>query len=150
MSINEQELKIIRSDIQDLKAEISLLNQNFSALEELLRLLVANQMLNNVEIEKPPKIENPPKTKEVLQGRDKIYAVGGSLYAVMLSGKILSDSIIKVIRSGKIIFNTKISYLDSFHQGTREITYGYFQCQLSGVDNNKIEENDIIEAYTWE
>ena len=50
MSINEQELKIIRSDIQDLKAEISLLNQNFSALEELMRLIVANQTSNNVEI----------------------------------------------------------------------------------------------------
>ena len=102
-------------------------------------------MLNNVEIKK-----SPPKTKEVLQGRANIYAVGGFLYAVMLSGKILSDSMIKVIRSGKIIFNTKISYLDSSHQGTREINYGYFQCKLFGVDNNKIEENDIIEAYTWE
>ena len=50
MSINEQELKIIRSDIQDLKAEISLLNQNFSAIEELMRLIVTNQTSNNVEI----------------------------------------------------------------------------------------------------
>ena len=82
MSINEQELKIIRSDIQDLKAEISLLNQNFSAIEELMRLIVANQMLNNVEIEKPPKqeifVEEKPEKRIYSNGEANIVSVAGT------------------------------------------------------------------------
>ncbi len=59
----------------------SIIGKNLSSLEELMRLIVANQMLNNLEIKKPPIIKStaPPSLKKVksTHGKAEIAGVAG-------------------------------------------------------------------------
>ena len=134
MSINEQELKIIRSDIQDLKAEISLLNQNFSAIEELMRLIVANQMLNNVEIEKPPKqeifVEEKPDKIIYSNGEANIVSVAGTEIRLRLhSGCIERGNTFSFYGNNYIVRRL----LNSLYKETdREVSPAY--CYIEVID----------------
>ncbi len=171
MSNIEQELKILRADIQGLKAEISSINENLSAIEELLRLLVANQMLNNLEIKKPtPKksaekisalgfLKNiydsaPTSPKEIIQGHAKIYHLSNTwIWAEMVDGTIYKESKIRILRRSKKLFSTsiiKLQYLSDAADEVPSVYTGYFRVQLSGIGTDELKKDDIIESYILE
>ncbi|EIW01148.1 translation initiation factor IF-2 [Thermoanaerobacter siderophilus] len=96
-----------------------------------------------------------PKYKEVELGRAEVRAVfrvpgvGNVAGCYVLSGKILRNSDIRVVRDGIVVYEGKIASLKRFKDDVREVQQG-FECGI-GIDRfNDIKEGDIIEAYQME
>lgn len=96
-----------------------------------------------------------PKYKEVELGRAEVRAVfrvpgvGNVAGCYVVSGKILRNADIRVIRDGIVVYEGKIASLKRFKDDVREVQQG-FECGI-GIDKfNDIKEGDIIEAYQME
>lgn len=96
-----------------------------------------------------------PKYKEVELGRAEVRAVfrvpgvGNVAGCYVLSGKILRNADIRVVRDGIVVYEGKIASLKRFKDDVREVQQG-FECGI-GIDRfNDIKEGDIIEAYQME
>jgi len=96
-----------------------------------------------------------PKYKEVELGKAEVRAVfrvpgiGNVAGCYVLSGKILRNADIRVVRDGIVVYEGKIASLKRFKDDVREVQQG-FECGI-GIDRfNDIKEGDIIEAYQME
>jgi len=93
-----------------------------------------------------------PITKEVFLGRAQVRQtfsvskIGMVAGCYVVKGKIPRNAIVRLIRSGDIIYEGRISSLKRFKNDAREIQEG-FECGLSLVNHNNIREGDYIEAY---
>lgn len=96
-----------------------------------------------------------PDYKEVILGTAeirqtyKISNVGTIAGCYVLSGKIVRNCDIRLIRNGIVILEGKLASLKRFKDDVKEVATGY-ECGLSLEKFNDIKEGDIIEAYTME
>ncbi len=93
-----------------------------------------------------------PDIKEVVLGTAecrqiyKISAVGTIAGAYVLTGKIVRNSQIRLIRDGIVIFEGMLASLKRFKDDVKEVAAGY-ECGLSVERYNDLKEGDIIEAF---
>jgi translation initiation factor IF-2 len=65
---------------------------------------------------------------------------------MVLDGKILRTSKIRVIRDHVVIFTGELTSLKRFKDDVKEVSKGY-DCGIQIRNFNDVLENDIIEAY---
>ena len=76
----------------------------------------------------------------------KISKVGTIAGCMVLSGKIIRNSGIRLIREGVVVYTGELSSLKRFKDDVKEVSSGY-ECGLN-IDNfNDIKVGDIIEGY---
>ena len=96
-----------------------------------------------------------PEYKEVVLGTAEIRAtykisnVGTIAGGYVLTGKLVRNADVRVIREGIVIFESKSASLKRFKDDVKEVNAGY-ECGFSVEKFNDIKEGDIIEAYTME
>ena len=96
-----------------------------------------------------------PEYKEVVLGTAEIRAtykisnVGTIAGGYVLTGKLVRNADVRVIREGIVIFESKLASLKRFKDDVKEVNAGY-ECGFSIEKFNDIKEGDIIEAYTME
>jgi len=96
-----------------------------------------------------------PKFKETLLGhaevRQTIHVpnVGTIAGSYVQDGKITRASQIRVVRSGIVIFEDKVSSLRRFKDDVREVASGY-ECGVGLERFNDIKVGDILESYIME
>ncbi len=96
-----------------------------------------------------------PKTREVQYGRAevrqviKISSVGTISGCYVTEGKIVRNSLIRVVRDGIVIAEDKIDSLKRFKDDAKEVMQG-FECGV-GLDKfNDIKAGDIYESFNIE
>mgnify|MGYP004540263151 CR=1 FL=1 len=96
-----------------------------------------------------------PKFRDVDLGRAecretyKISSIGTIAGCHIISGKIVRNSKIRVVRDGIVIAETEISSLKRFKDDVKEVAQGY-ECGISLVNFNDIKVGDILEAFITE
>lgn len=96
-----------------------------------------------------------PEYKEVVLGTVevrntfKISNVGTIAGGYVLTGKLVRNSDVRVIREGIVIFESKFASLKRFKDDVKEVNTGY-ECGFSIEKFNDIKEGDIVEAFTME
>jgi translation initiation factor IF-2 len=96
-----------------------------------------------------------PDIVEKIQGRAEVRntfvvpKLGMIAGCAVVDGKITRNNQARLIRDGKIVFDSKIVSLKRFKDDAKEVATG-FECGI-GIENfNDIKVGDIIEAYTKE
>ncbi len=96
-----------------------------------------------------------PKTRDVELGRlevrstFKISSVGTIAGCYVLSGKIVRNALIRVVRDGIVIAEDEIDSLRRFKDDVKEVATGY-ECGVGLKKFNDIKEGDILEAHMIE
>ncbi|MBQ4256525.1 MAG: translation initiation factor IF-2, partial [Oscillospiraceae bacterium] len=96
-----------------------------------------------------------PKVRENLLGRAevrqvyRISSVGAVAGSYVLSGKIVRNSLIRVVRDGIIIADDKMSSLRRFKDDVKEVAQG-FECGITLEKFSDIKEGDVFESYIME
>jgi translation initiation factor IF-2 len=96
-----------------------------------------------------------PKFREVQFGRAevrqvyKITGVGQVAGCYILSGKIMRNNDIRIVRDGVVIAEDKISSLKRFKDDAKEVAEGY-ECGITLDKFNDIKSGDILEGFTIE
>lgn len=76
----------------------------------------------------------------------KASKVGTIAGGMVTSGKITSDSKVRLIRDGVVVYTGELGSLKRFKDDVKEVKQGY-ECGLTIENYNDIKENDVIEAY---
>ena len=93
-----------------------------------------------------------PEMKEEITGTAeiretfKISKVGTIAGCMVISGKILRNSGIRLIREGVVVFTGELSSLKRFKDDVKEVAKGY-DCGLQVKNYNDIFEGDIVEGF---
>ncbi|OXA96285.1 translation initiation factor IF-2 [Flavobacterium hercynium] len=93
-----------------------------------------------------------PEMKEEILGTAeireifKISKVGSIAGCMVMDGKIMRTSKIRVIREGVVVHTGELVALKRFKDDVREVSKGY-DCGIQIKGYNDIEERDVIEAY---
>ena len=96
-----------------------------------------------------------PKFREVILGRAEVRQtirvpnVGTIAGSYVTDGKVTRNASIRVLRSGEIIYEDKISSLKRFKDDAKEVLQS-FECGIGLEKFNDIKVGDILEAYTME
>jgi translation initiation factor IF-2 len=94
-----------------------------------------------------------PEMKEEVSGTAeiretfKISKIGTIAGCMVLTGKILRNSSIRIIREGVVIHDGELSSLKRFKDDAKEVAKGY-DCGVQIKNFNDIQINDQIEAYS--
>lgn len=104
------------------------------------------------EIEAAMKGQLDPEYKEEIVGTAdvrelfKVSKVGTIVGGMVTSGKITSDSSVRLIRDGIVIFDGKLNTLRRYKDDVKEVKNGYdFGLTIENYNDEKI--GDVIEAY---
>ena len=76
----------------------------------------------------------------------KISKVGTIAGCMVISGKILRNSGIRLIREGVVVYTGELASLKRFKDDVKEVAKGY-DCGIQVKNYNDIFENDIIESF---
>jgi len=93
-----------------------------------------------------------PEMKEEILGTAeireifKISKVGSIAGCMVMDGKIMRNSKIRIIREGVVVFTGELLALKRFKDDVKEVAKGY-DCGIQIKNYNDIEERDVIEAY---
>ncbi|MCC6485406.1 MAG: translation initiation factor IF-2 [Armatimonadetes bacterium] len=92
-----------------------------------------------------------PEEKEEIIGHAQVrqlFKTPGGMVAgsYMQDGRITRNSLVRVMRDGKVVFSGGVDSLRRFKEDVREVVSG-FECGIQVDGFNSIQENDIIEAY---
>ncbi len=104
------------------------------------------------EIESAMKGMLDPEFEEVIMGRAevrqlfKFSKVGTIAGSHIINGLIKSNSNIRIIRDGVVIFSSKVKSIQREKNEVKEVKNG-FDCGITIENFNDIKEKDIIEAY---
>ena len=92
-----------------------------------------------------------PEYEEVVIGQAevrntfKISKVGTVAGCYVTDGVIQSNSLLRIIREGIVVYEGKMASLKRFKDDAKEVKYGY-ECGITIENFNDIKEGDIIEA----
>lgn len=92
-----------------------------------------------------------PEYEEVVIGQAevrntfKISKVGTVAGCYVTDGVIQSNSLVRIIRDGIIVYEGKMASLKRFKDDAKEVKYGY-ECGITIENFNDIKEGDIIDA----
>ncbi len=107
------------------------------------------------EIESAMKGMLAPKFREVTYGKAecrevyKITNVGTVMGSYVTSGKIVRNSLVRVVRDGIIIADDKIASLRRFKDDVKEVAEGY-ECGVCLEKFSDVKEGDVFESYIME
>ena len=93
-----------------------------------------------------------PEMKEEITGTAeiretfKISKVGTIAGCMVLSGKIIRDAGIRLIREGVVVYTGELASLKRFKDDAKEVAKGY-DCGMQVKNYNDIKEGDIIESF---
>ena len=96
-----------------------------------------------------------PKYRELFYGRAecrqvyKISNVGIVMGSYVTSGKIVRNSLVRIVRDGIIIADDKIASLRRFKDDVKEVAEGY-ECGVTLEHFNDVKEGDVFESYIME
>jgi translation initiation factor IF-2 len=96
-----------------------------------------------------------PTYKEVLQGQALVQAlfsvpkVGTVAGCRVTSGKVLRNSLVRLLRDNKEIFKGNIASLRRVKDDVREVLTGY-ECGIKLENYDDVNVGDVVEAYTLE
>ncbi len=117
-------------DIRNYSIIYDAINDLKDAMEGMLSPDMKEEITGNVEI------------REVY----KISKVGNIAGCMVMSGKILRNSMIRVIREGIVVHSGTLEALKRFKDDVKEVAKGY-DCGIQIKGYNDIKVGDIIEAY---
>ena len=106
------------------------INDLRDAMEGMLSAEIKEEVIGNVEI------------REIY----KISKVGNIAGCMVVSGKIMRTSKIRIIRDSVVIHSGELTALKRFKDDAKEVTKGY-DCGIQIKNFNDIEVGDVIEAY---
>ena len=106
------------------------INDLRDAMEGMLSVEIKEEVVGNVEI------------REIY----KISKVGNIAGCMVMSGKIMRSSKIRIIRDSVVIHSGELTALKRFKDDVKEVAKGY-DCGIQIKNYNNIEVGDIIEAY---
>jgi len=106
------------------------INDLRDAMEGMLSVEIKEEVTGNVEI------------REVY----KISKVGNIAGCMVVSGKIMRTSKIRIIRDSVVIHSGELTALKRFKDDAKEVAKGY-DCGIQIKNFNNIEIGDVIEAY---
>jgi translation initiation factor IF-2 len=75
-----------------------------------------------------------------------VSRVGTIAGCMVTSGVVKKNSIVKLVRDGKIIFEGKLGSLKRFKDDVKEVKQGY-DCGLTLENYNDLKIGDVIEVY---
>ena len=93
-----------------------------------------------------------PEMKEEIVGNVeirevyKISKIGNIAGCMVMSGKIMRNSMIRIIREGVVVHTGTLIALKRFKDDAKEVTKGY-DCGIQIKGFNDIKMGDVIEAY---
>ena len=96
-----------------------------------------------------------PKYRELFYGRAecrqvyKISNVGIVMGSYVTDGKIVRNSLVRIVRDGIIIADDKIASLRRFKDDVKEVAEGY-ECGVTLEHFNDVKEGDVFESYIME
>ena len=96
-----------------------------------------------------------PKYRELFYGRAecrqvyKISNVGIVMGSYLTDGKIVRNSLVRIVRDGIIIADDKIASLRRFKDDVKEVAEGY-ECGVTLEHFNDVKEGDVFESYIME
>ncbi len=76
----------------------------------------------------------------------KVSGVGTIGGGYVLDGKIMRNSLIRVVRDGIVIHEGVLASLKRFKDDVKEVSAGY-ECGLSIENYNDIKDGDVLEVY---
>jgi translation initiation factor IF-2 len=107
------------------------------------------------EVEAAMKGMLAPKYKEVILGHAEVRQIfkasniGTICGSYVTDGKIVRNSMVRVIRSGIVVHEGELSSLRRFKDDVKEVATNY-ECGISIEKFNDVKEGDIIEAFIME
>ena len=117
-------------DIRLYKVIYDVVNDVKLALSGLLEPEISEEVIGTVEI------------REIFKA-SKIGKIAG---CYVLTGKIVRNCFVRLIRDDEIIHTGKISNLKRFKDDVKEVAAG-FECGITIENYDDIQENDVMEAY---
>jgi translation initiation factor IF-2 len=117
-------------DIRTYSIIYDAINDLRDAMEGMLSPEMKEEVTGNVEI------------REVY----KISKVGNIAGCMVMSGKIMRSSLIRIIRDGVVVHSGELTALKRFKDDVKEVAKGY-DCGVQIKGFNDIKEGDVIEAY---
>ena len=117
-------------DIRTYSIIYDAINDLRDAMEGMLSPEMKEQVNGNVEI------------REVY----KISKIGNIAGCMVMSGKIMRNSLIRIIRDGVVVHSGTLEALKRFKDDVKEVAKGY-DCGVQIKGFNDIKEGDVIEAY---
>ncbi|AOW21485.1 translation initiation factor IF-2 [Urechidicola croceus] len=117
-------------DIRTYSIIYDAINDLRDAMEGMLSPEMKEEITGNVEI------------REVY----KISKVGNIAGCMVMSGKIMRNSLIRIIRDGVVVHSGELTTLKRFKDDVKEVTKGY-DCGIQIKNFNDIKIGDVIEAY---
>ncbi len=127
----------VRNLAEEKKVDIRLYNVIYHAIEAL---------------ESAMKGMMAPVFEEVIFGQAevrqtyKVSKIGTIAGCMVTDGKMVSDSDIRLIRDGIVIYEGKMSSLKRFQNDAKTVNQG-FECGITIANFNDIKEGDIIESH---
>ena len=126
-----------RAKAEEEKIEIRLHNIIYALIEELQAAMKG--MLKKELVEK---VTGQAEIRKLFKV-SKIGTIGGCM---VTDGVIKSGSLIRVLRSGVVVFQGKLASLQREKDQVKEVKAG-FECGMLIENYNDIKEGDIIEGY---
>ena len=108
------------------------------------------ELINDVKLAMEGLLE--PEFEEEFIGRAEVRdifsvpKVGVIAGSYVVDGRIAAGCSIRLLRSGKIVFDGKMSSLKRFKDDVKEVKYG-LECGIGLENFNDIKDGDIFEAY---
>ncbi|HDD65028.1 MAG TPA: translation initiation factor IF-2 [Firmicutes bacterium] len=93
-----------------------------------------------------------PEEQEILSGQaivKKVFKLSGNIVVagcLVVDGKVIRDSIAKVVRNGNIIYEGKLASLKRFKDSVKEVAQNT-ECGIALDNFNDFKEGDIIQSY---
>lgn len=93
-----------------------------------------------------------PEFRENYQGRIeikkifKVSKIGNIAGCIVVDGKVKSDSNIRLLRNGVVVYEGELDSLKRFKDDVKEVVAGQ-ECGLNIQNFNDIKEGDIVEAF---
>ena len=116
-------------DIRLYRVIYDAINDVEAAIKGMLAPKFEEQIIGKVEIRKVMLINKVP--------------ISG---CYVLEGKVTNNALIRIIRDGIVVHETKIDTLKRFKEDAKEVAAGY-ECGLTLENYRDIKENDILEIY---
>ena len=107
------------------------------------------------EIEAAMKGMLAPKYREAVQGHAevrqviKVSKVGTICGCYVQDGRIVRNSLVRVVRDGIVVHEGELASLRRFKDDVKEVASGY-ECGIQIEKFNDVKEGDVIEAYIME
>lgn len=134
---NVRPIAAVKQKADEEKVQIRLHNVIYKIVEELEDAMKG--MLD------PDIVERVTGQAEVRQ-LFKVSKVGTIAGCFVISGSILRDSKIRLIREGIVVYEGELDSLKRFKDEVKEVNTGY-ECGITIKNYNDIKEKDIIEGY---